>query len=54
MTKQLSIYITDEMYSWLQTQPRNFNLSEHIREAFDVWMGTESESETNDHRLTTN
>lgn len=47
MTKQLSIYITDDMYEWLCNQPRNFNLSERIRAIFDVWMGKESEQHDN-------
>jgi len=46
MTKQLSVYITNDQYDWLKLQPRTFNLSAAVRELFDTMMGTELEEET--------
>ena len=48
MTKQLTVYITNEQHDWLKNQPRSFNLSAAIRLLFDEWMGTEYEAPIHD------
>ena len=54
MTKQLSVYITNDQYDWLKLQPRTFNLSAAVRELFDTMMvGTELEVENTNEPTST-